>query len=219
MERSERTVHGVWWVVVLVAFGIAAAWTACGGSGGGDEGCNPPCGINEVCIDGICQASDAGTDALPDTVDVPDEATDASEFAPVDGTEEGAVDDAAEAVEDARSDIDAAGFNIGEACAGDTDCVGPGDPTCLSTIPLPVIGAITFTGGYCSGTCDGADVGSCGPDALCVDLSFVGWVGCLQACTPGVPGQCREAEGYTCFDPASIPYLPIPGAVCVPSFM
>jgi hypothetical protein len=202
-------------VVLAAALGIGAGWAACGGSGGTDEGCNPPCGINEVCVDGLCITPDGGTDApdTPDTAEAMDttEATDTadvSEFVPVDGTEAGD--------EGGRSDVDATGFNIGGACTTATDCVGPGEVTCMTEIV--VFGRPwEWANGYCSASCDVADPGSCGPDNVCVSISFIGWVGCLQGCTPGEPGQCRESEGYSCLDSASIPGGFIPAPICAPT--
>ncbi|MBI5489492.1 MAG: hypothetical protein HY905_19320 [Deltaproteobacteria bacterium] len=210
---------------VILAFGLlvaaaATAWWACGDSGSSAEGCNPPCTADQVCVDGRCVAADDGggeadaapeaeaeADAVEEVVEeVVEDAAVESDFSPVDGSGDG----------DARSDADPSTYNVGEACTGDGDCVGPGDATCMTTVALPIIGAIDFAGGYCTSTCDPADAASCGTDSVCVDLSFVGWVGCFQSCTPGTPGECRESEGYTCFDPSSMPYIPIPGPVCIP---
>ncbi|MBI5501215.1 MAG: hypothetical protein HY907_13295 [Deltaproteobacteria bacterium] len=219
MHRTKhampRTVSLVLGFLVALA---AAAWWACGDSGGGAEGCNPPCIAAQVCVDGMCVGSDDGgadADATAEAeaeaeVEVVEEVVEdvpaETDFAPVDGTGDA----------DARSDADPSTYNVGEACSGDGDCVGPGDATCMTTVALPIIGAIDFAGGYCTSTCDPADASSCGTGAVCVDLSFIGWVGCFQSCTPGTPGECRESEGYTCFDPSSIPYLPIPAPVCIP---
>jgi hypothetical protein len=140
---------------------------------------------------------------------------DTSEFVPVDGTEDGPVE--AEAVDEGGgSDVDATGFNIGGACTAATDCAGPGDTTCMTEIV--VFGRPwTWANGYCSATCDGADPSSCGPGYVCVSISFIGWVGCLKGCTPGVAGECREAEGYSCLDSASIPGGFIPAPICAPT--
>jgi hypothetical protein len=105
---------------------------------------------------------------------------------------------------------------LGSSCAGDTDCVGPGTATCLTSITVPVIGSIDVAGGYCTATCDAADPESCGPGSWCINLLAV--VYCMKACTPGTPGECREEEGYICFDPASMPYLGLPGPFCVTNF-
>ena len=216
-ENANRSVLGLLGLVVVVG---AAAWWACGDSSSPDEGCNPPCSAGQVCIEGVCfvavdgggdadaePEADADPEAVEETTEVAEEdAAPESDFTPVDGTDA-----------DARPDSTGPS-NVGEACAGDGDCYGPGEATCMTTVALPIIGGIDFPGGYCTSTCDGADPTSCGDGAICINLSFVGWVGCFQTCAVGTPGECRESEGYTCFDPASMPYLPIPSPVCIPNF-
>jgi len=210
----SRRVRSAWLATVAaaVAAGLAEWWSGvgCGGGGSSTEGCDPPCAVTETCVDGVCEPNDAGEvfDAPPD--EVPDEVED-------EAADEAAGEEASEAetADEGRADVDAAGFNIGAACSGDGDCVGLGTMTCLTTIVLP-FGTYDVPGGYCSSSCDAADPGSCGPGSWCISL--LAWVQCLQACTPGTPGECREAENYTCFDPLSMPYLGLPGAFCIPQF-
>ena len=210
---------------VLVVLGLLAAcamtaWWACGDSGTpADEGCNPPCAAGQVCIEGVCfvEVSDGGGEAdatseaeAEAVAEVEEEdAAPESDFTVVEGT-----DDA-----DGRSDVDPSLYNVGESCGADGECRGPGDATCMTTIDLGVFYSITFPGGYCSSTCDGADPMSCGAGAVCVSISFIGLSQCFQSCTPGTAGECRESDGYTCFDPSTMPYVPITVPVCIPPFM
>jgi len=215
----SRTIRGAWLATAgaVVAAALAGWWTGvgCGGGGSSSEGCDPPCTMLEICVDGVCEPSDAGDalDAPPD--DVPAEAE-----AEAEGADEAAGEEAGEegGADEGRSEVDAAGSNVGAACTADTDCVGPGTATCLTTIVLPIVGGIDVPGGYCSSSCDGADPLSCGEGFWCVNLSILGWVSCFKGCTPGTPGECRETENYTCFDPSSIPTLGLPGPICIPQF-
>ena len=185
--------------------------TACGDSSQ-TSNCEPRCTIHEMCVDGLCLPIDAGLDIF-EVVDDSGEAVDVEPEAEamVDVPEE---DVAAEDV--GPEDADVGGYNIGVPCTTVDECRGPGDPSCVTTIV--VFGSPwEWPGGYCTSTCDATDLESCGEGALCLSISLVGWNGCVQACTPGVPDECRETEGYQCLDPASIPGGLVPAPFCAPA--
>jgi hypothetical protein len=189
---------------------LLAGAAACGDSGQ-TSNCEPRCSIHEMCVNGLCVPIDAGLDVL-EVVD------DAGETADVEPEAEAVVDVPAEEVgpEDVgREDGTPGEYNIGDPCTEATECRGPGEPTCVTAIV--VFGnPWEWPGGYCTSTCDAADVESCGPGNLCLSIPLVGWNGCLRECTPGVPDDCRETEGYQCLDPASIPGGIVPAPFCAP---
>ncbi|MBN1772899.1 MAG: hypothetical protein JXB32_16635 [Deltaproteobacteria bacterium] len=211
-DERLGTSRGAGWIRAATLLGaVFATGVAACGDGHEASNCEPSCTIHEMCVDGRCVPIDAGLDVL----EVVDDAGDAPDVETEDDAEDdGAAEDAA--LEDVGpEDVDAGGHNIGDPCREDSDCRGPGDATCVTAIV--VFGnPWEWPGGYCTSTCDSTDLDSCGEGALCLSIPLVGWNGCVQECTPGVPDECREAEGYQCLDPASIPGGLVPAPFCAP---
>jgi len=198
-------------IPVILALAGSVAAPGCGDSSL-PVWCDPPCAANEECVSGVCSRLDpeAGFDFVVDTTPPEDDAG----APPDDGT---AIDDGrADAGDDAGPDftLDASTFNIGAACGDPSQCVGPGDPNCMTEISVYGFG-VPFPGGYCSSSCDPGNPDSCGPAAVCLALAMIGWEGCATSCTSGATGECREDEGYTCLDLGS---FGIPGVppICAP---
>jgi|GEM_PF-2537172 len=195
----------------LLGTALVVAAAACG-DGAPMSSCEPRCRLDEMCVHGRCIPIDAGLDlfeAVEDAGETPD-------AEPEDGATGEAPGEDAGSEDGGRPDGDGGAYNIGDPCRDDTECRGPGEATCVTTIV--VFGnPMEWPNGYCSSTCDTSDLGSCGEDALCLSIPFVGWNGCVRSCTPGVPDDCREDDGYQCLDPASIPGGLIPAPFCAPA--
>ena len=86
-------------------------------------------------------------------------------------------------------------YNIGEACADETDCrAGILEPLCYPETDPNINEPTGFAGGYCMAfNCTGSD---CGPNAECYGVDpDSGLTACLDSCNPA-RSDCRE--GYDC---------------------
>ncbi|NMC72246.1 MAG: hypothetical protein GYA57_19605 [Myxococcales bacterium] len=211
-NRHGTSDAGRTWAAPLLLATLVATTAACGGDGGQTSNCEPRCSIHEMCVNGLCIPIDAGLEAL----DVLEDAGETPDAEPEDGPPDEALGEDAAPEDGGPPDGDAGGYNIGRPCREDTECRGPGEATCVTAIV--VFGnPWEWPGGYCTSTCDATDLDSCGEGALCLSIPLVGWNGCVQSCTPGVPDDCRESEGYQCLDPASIPGGLVPAPFCAPT--
>jgi hypothetical protein len=150
-------------------------------------------------------SGDATVEPAADTIPEPttDPAVDTAPEPAADTIPEPTTDPVVDTTTDTITDVVTDGA-VGAPCSTEADCgavPGPG-VQCMHDL----YGMLTFPGGYCTASC--SDDAPCGAAGRCVGM--MGWGQCLDPCTS--PGECREAEGYTC---AEIPYV-TSDTYCVP---
>lgn len=190
-------------MLVLAFLAAGAVAIHCGDDDGNTDECTPACETGYVCVGGVCRAVGADADADGEVVDdVPVEVEPDVTDVPAEVEPDVPPDVGPEVEPDVVPDGDGGELrNTGEPCTSNEDCTGPG-ANCLTSLTLPVIGAVAFPGGYCSSTCGAG--GACGPDGYCLDASaFGGPTGCVLDCETNA--DCRESEGYICSNFAIMP--------------